>query len=203
MSFTLPMLSRCKHLCCLLVLYCNALIPPSSQVLFNHLITILVMPSHALCIMYIPYRNDLYPLGYTLYVPCSFNVLPENVTRRLDSFKACTAMKNLWNAWIWTSQQRLVFQPPVRGPGLVFIHWRCVVGPPPCSSGLSGVHIWRWTGSSGYTLYCRSCKCIKERIFQGYKPCLCSSIPHDIEGYDIYISYSKSCANKYLISERY
>lgn len=39
----------------------------------------------ALCIF--PHLSDMYPLGTLLYIPCSFNVLPQNLICCLDSFR--------------------------------------------------------------------------------------------------------------------
>lgn len=72
-----------------------ALISPSSYLLFHCLITILEMASLALCIMYIPHLSDTFPLGSLLCIPCSFNVLPQNLTCCLDSFRERRHAQNL------------------------------------------------------------------------------------------------------------
>lgn len=57
------------------------------HLLFNCLITILAMASPASCNMYVSHLGDMYPLGPPLYIPISFNVLPENLIYCLDSFR--------------------------------------------------------------------------------------------------------------------
>lgn len=128
------------------------------------------MASPALCIMYIPHLSDTYPLGSLLYIPCSFNVLPENLI--CCSFRERLHAQNFLHLNMdivvaqWLELQlhskRVLGIWRLAGTSLCEV---CVFSP--ClwvSSGCTGsppqskwkYASWRWTGNSKLYSRCKS-----------------------------------------------